>query len=187
VARLRRLAGLYTRAAYLRGDRPGFWWELPVAANLDWERRVRWGESPQGEARVRHLAAALGLEERLHLYPAALRPGERAALDLALALIRQSGLLLWEEPLFSLDPREGRAIARAVQGLSRQLGIGIVAASAASLTGLRQLAAAWAAERAPATGTERPLGPGAARRPGPPFGERLGAGPLPAGIQEPRL
>lgn len=153
VARLRRLAGLYTQAAYLRGDRPGFWWELPVAANLEWERRIRWGASPQGEAWVRYLAAVLGLGDRLHLYPAALRPGERAALDLALALIRQPGLLLWEEPLFGLDPREGRPIARAVRRLGRHLGFGIMAASAASLTGLRELATAWAPERTPtATG-----------------------------------
>lgn len=152
VERLRQLANRYPGAAYLRGDRPRFWWELPARASLDWELGVQAAHDPEAAAHAARLVALLGLEGRLELRPEALSPREQAALDLVLALVSRPRLLLWEEPLHGLDPRDRRQLARQARQVCRSLSVGIVAAARSHLSGLRELSTQPAERRALAAG-----------------------------------
>jgi multiple sugar transport system ATP-binding protein len=78
------------------------------------------------DADVARLAASLGIETFLHRKPAALSGGQRQRVALARALIRESGLLLMDEPLSSLDAKLRVQARDEIVQIQRKFGVACI-------------------------------------------------------------
>lgn len=77
---------------------------MTVRDNLAFGLRLRKTDAATIETRVREAAAVLGLEPLLDRYPRALSGGQRQRVAMGRAIVRRSGLFLFDEPLSNLDP-----------------------------------------------------------------------------------
>jgi ABC-type sugar transport system ATPase subunit len=95
---------------------------LDVAANIAFGLAVRGVPRAVRTARVREVAAALGIGDLLRRRPAELSGGERQRVALGRALVRDPVAFCLDEPLSSLDPLLRTAARRDLGVLLRQEG-----------------------------------------------------------------
>lgn len=70
--------------------------------------------------RSREILAAVGLDDKIHAYPATLSGGQKQRVAIARALVGRPQLVLADEPTAALDRITGRQIVDLMQGLAKQ-------------------------------------------------------------------
>lgn len=101
--------------AYVHGERHDLWWEFNLESSFRWQAHVHRIRPEIYQQRLHRLTRALGLEGMLAREVASLTHGTRALADLAVALLPNPALLLWEEPFYLLSQPEAALAVRLVQ------------------------------------------------------------------------
>lgn len=78
------------------------------------------------EQRVREMLSAVGLDQRMHHYPAQLSGGQKQRVAIARALVNRPRLILADEPTASLDKESGRAVADLLKTLAKEQGCSVL-------------------------------------------------------------
>ncbi|WP_326555323.1 ABC transporter ATP-binding protein [Micromonospora sp. NBC_01813] len=94
---------------------------LTVAQNIAFPLRL--GQGAAVEARIRQVAAELGVVEHLHRLPTVLSGGQRQRVAMARAIVREPKAFLLDEPLANLDARLRAELRADVTGLARRHGV----------------------------------------------------------------
>ncbi len=94
---------------------------LSVSQNLAFALKFRQCPRTEIEARVREVAALLGLENLLDRKPAALSGGQRQRVALGRAMAQRPSVFLFDEPLSNLDPQSRLGARRELRLLHRRL------------------------------------------------------------------
>lgn len=101
--------------AYVHGERHDLWWEFTLEASFRWQAHLCRLRPDVYQRRLRHLTRALGLDGVLQREVASLTHGTRALADLAVALLPEPRLLLWEEPFYYMSHDEAARAVRLVE------------------------------------------------------------------------
>jgi ABC-type sugar transport system ATPase subunit len=99
---------------------------LSVAGNIGIGERARGGRRRAVLARVREVAATLGIDHLLHRAPGELSGGERQRVALARVLIRVPAACLLDEPLASVDAEQRMRARAEIRAVHRALGVPMV-------------------------------------------------------------
>ena len=97
---------------------------LTVAENIVFGLRVR--KVPDREARLKRVAALLGLEALLQRKPSQLSGGQQQRVALGRAIIAETPVCLMDEPLSNLDAQLRGEMRREIRSLQQRLGITMV-------------------------------------------------------------
>jgi D-methionine transport system ATP-binding protein len=97
-----------------------------VYENIAFPMRLAKWERDKIDARVKELAAWVGIESHLHKYPAQLSGGQKQRVGIARALALQPSVLLCDEATSALDPKTTQQILALLQDINEKLGITIV-------------------------------------------------------------
>lgn len=133
--------------AHVHGEQHDLWWEFGLEASFRWQAHLHRIRPEIYQQRLHRLTRALGLDGLLSREVSSLTHSSRALADLAVALLPQPSLLLWEEPFYLMAEAEAARAVRLVRELHAE-GMALVAI-AAEPPGLFDLEAA-ALWRAPA-------------------------------------
>lgn len=106
------------RAAYVHAQRHDLWWEFRLVDSFRWQGHICRMRPALARQRMLKLCALLGLTPLLERPVSELTAVERTLADLAVALLPQPDLLVWEEA--------SPGIARRVYNLCRVEGIALV-------------------------------------------------------------
>ncbi|HYF93749.1 MAG TPA: hypothetical protein VD969_16155 [Symbiobacteriaceae bacterium] len=117
-----------TALGYAHGVRHDLWWEFNLAASFEWQARVSRLHPIFWRQRLARLAGLFNLVPLLERPVESLTPAERARANLAVALLPQPDLLVWEEPFRALPGRERMQLCRIVRRLCRTEGLTVVMA-----------------------------------------------------------
>jgi iron(III) transport system ATP-binding protein len=102
------------------------WPHLTVAGNLLFVLESRKWPAKTRLARVNEMLDIVGLSERINDYPMNLSGGEQQRVALVRALVGQPDLLLFDEPLASLDPDRRSALRREIVAIQKSLGLTLI-------------------------------------------------------------
>lgn len=80
----------------------------------------------EARAKAKELLELVGLEDRLHSYPAQLSGGQKQRVAIARALATDPDVLLCDEATSALDPGTTRAILDLLKSINERLGVTIV-------------------------------------------------------------
>jgi putative ABC transport system ATP-binding protein len=83
----------------------------------------------EGRRRAAELLIAVGLEARMHAYPAKLSGGQKQRVAIARAMINRPRLILADEPTSALDGRTGREVLERLVQLAREQQVPILMVS----------------------------------------------------------
>jgi len=98
----------------------GLYDRLSVARCLRYSALSMGMDAQPAEARVRQVAAELGLSELLQRYPTELSRGQRQRVAIGQAIVHQPSVLLLDEPASGLDPEARASLARLFRQLQAQ-------------------------------------------------------------------
>lgn len=122
--------------AFFRRDKLGFVFqfhyllkELTVLENIKLPAYIASRPKKKSIERVQFLAELLGLKERLHHYPAQLSGGELQRTAVARALMNEPELILADEPVGSLDKKNGIIIRDLFFELQEKFKVSLIAVS----------------------------------------------------------
>lgn len=101
--------------ASVHGERHDLWWEFTLEASFRWQAHLCRLPAHVYRRRLHRLTRALGLEGLLQREVSSLTHGTRALADLAVALLQEPRLLLWEEPFYYMSPAEAARAVRLVE------------------------------------------------------------------------
>jgi len=90
---------------------------LTAAENVELVTEIADDPMPAADA-----LALVGLEERIHHFPAQLSGGEQQRVAIARAIAKRPGLLLCDEPTGALDSETGVLVLEAIEQVNRELG-----------------------------------------------------------------
>ena len=96
---------------------------LSVRANIAYGLRVQGKPKSEIESRVEELLELMGIEHLAERFPKHLSGGEKQRVALARAIAPSSKIMLFDEPLNSLDFETAEYLRREIHGLQRKLGI----------------------------------------------------------------
>jgi len=77
-------------------------------------------------AAARRLLDRVGLADKLGCYPAELSGGQQQRVAIARALVQEPEIILADEPIASLDPRNTQVVMDALQHINRHFGITVI-------------------------------------------------------------
>src|SRR5690242_13850975 len=97
---------------------------LTVAENIVFGLKVR--KVPDRDAKLKRVAAMLGLEKLLDRKPSQLSGGQQQRVALGRAVIAEAPVCLMDEPLSNLDAQLRGEMRREIRSLQRRLGITMV-------------------------------------------------------------
>jgi sn-glycerol 3-phosphate transport system ATP-binding protein len=97
---------------------------LTVAENIVFGLKVR--KVPDRDAKLKRVAAMLGLEKLLERKPSQLSGGQQQRVALGRAVIAEAPVCLMDEPLSNLDAQLRGEMRREIRALQRRLGITMV-------------------------------------------------------------
>jgi len=97
---------------------------LTVAENIVFGLKVR--KVPDRDAKLKRVAAMLGLEKLLDRKPSQLSGGQQQRVALGRAVIAEAPVCLMDEPLSNLDAQLRGEMRREIRALQRRLGITMV-------------------------------------------------------------
>jgi multiple sugar transport system ATP-binding protein len=95
---------------------------MTVAENMAFGLRLRRTPAAEARARVREVAATLGIEDLLERHPSELSGGQRQRAALGRAILRRPRLFLFDEPLSNLDAQMRAQLRVEITRLHRELG-----------------------------------------------------------------
>ena len=96
---------------------------MSVFQNMNFPLRLMGMPRSEREARIRAIAAMLGLEDHLHRKPGRLSGGQRQRVAMGRALVREPQVFLMDEPLSNLDAKLRVQTRAEIAKLQRRLGI----------------------------------------------------------------
>ena len=99
---------------------------LSVAENIVFGLRVRKVEDLEREARLKRVAALLGLSTLLERRPGQLSGGQQQRVALGRAIIAEAPVCLMDEPLSNLDAQLRQEMRQEIRNLQRELGVTMV-------------------------------------------------------------
>ena len=117
-------------AGYAHGERHDLWWEFDLSASFKWQAHVSRLNPLYGQQRLLKLARLFALTDLLGRPVESLTPGEQARANLAVALLPQPDLLVWEEPFRTMPGREWMQLCRIVRRLCRTEGLTVIMVAA---------------------------------------------------------
>lgn len=97
-----------------------------LLASLTVEQNVRMGANLAGNRAYREILAAVGLENRLRMYPSQLSGGEQQRVSIARALAKRPKVLFLDEPTGALDEQTGRQVLAYLCDLHQTYGFSMV-------------------------------------------------------------
>lgn len=80
----------------------------------------------EADQRIQTVLAAVGLADKMHVYPSDLSGGQKQRVAIARALVGQPKMILADEPTASLDKKSGRAVVEILEKLAKEQGCTIV-------------------------------------------------------------
>lgn len=86
---------------------------------------ARW-KKEEIKDRVQELAALVGIEDKLGLYPAQLSGGQKQRVGIARALANRPEVLLSDEATSALDPQTTKSVLKLLRGINEKLGLTII-------------------------------------------------------------
>lgn len=113
--------------AHVHGERHDLWWEFALSASFRWQSHLSRLTPEFCQGRIRKLTWGLGLERLLEQPVQVLTPAERVRANLAVALLPQPDLLLWEEPFCQVAQQDAAWLSDFVRSLVRTEGLSVVA------------------------------------------------------------
>ena len=96
---------------------------LTVEANIGFPLKIARVKKSVREARVREVAALLGLSEYLHRKPGQLSGGQRQRVAMGRAIVRAASVFLMDEPLSNLDAKLRVQMRADIAALQSRLGV----------------------------------------------------------------
>jgi ABC-type taurine transport system ATPase subunit len=112
--------------AYVHGERHDLWWEFQLSASFRWQAHIHRMNPAFAAQRLTRLAGYFGLTDLMTRRVESLSPGELARANLAVALLPQPHLLVWEEPFRSLPGPDWMQLCRSVRRLCRTEGLTVI-------------------------------------------------------------
>jgi ABC-type uncharacterized transport system ATPase subunit len=111
---------------YAHGERHDLWWEFQLSASFRWQAHINRMNPAFARQRIARLAGLFGLTDLLSRRVESLDAGELARANLAVALLPQPDLLVWEEPFRTLPGSEWMQLCRTVRRLCRTDGLTVI-------------------------------------------------------------
>jgi putative ABC transport system ATP-binding protein len=99
---------------------------LTVYQNVEMSLEIHNVNATKADARIRHVLAAVGLEDRLDYYPDKLSGGQKQRVAIARALVSQPKIILADEPTAALDKKSGRDVVEIMERIARNEGCTIL-------------------------------------------------------------
>ena len=99
---------------------------LTAAENVALAMDVRGVRGDRARRRAEELLREVGLQDRMHAFPADLSGGQKQRVAIARALAGDPPILLADEPTAALDSTSGRAVIELLQRLARHHGRAVV-------------------------------------------------------------
>jgi len=99
---------------------------MTVARNIGYPLRVHKLPKTEIEKRVKDVAEMLGIADKLKMKPGQLSGGQRQRAALGRAIVRETGILLMDEPLSSLDARLRAGMRTEILRVHRRINATIV-------------------------------------------------------------
>jgi phosphonate transport system ATP-binding protein len=100
--------------------------QLSVVENIEVPLSYQRPPMPGGRERCLKLAELVGLSKRLGHRPTELSGGQQQRVAIARALVQEPEIVLADEPIASLDPRNTKVVMDALQRLNKHFGITVI-------------------------------------------------------------
>lgn len=115
----RRRIGMVFQSFNLLSNRTAF-------GNIAFPLELAKWDKEEISGRVRELAALVGIEDKLGLYPAQLSGGQKQRVGIARALANRPEVLLSDEATSALDPQTTKSVLRLLRDINEKLGLTII-------------------------------------------------------------